>query len=154
MLTFPGHGWLPVAKMLSSTMPNTKWILPHAPQIPVTRHGGEHFSSGISSELAEESGTVLPAWFDVYAFANLSNSARDDETGILNTVKAVDGLIQAEVDLGIPESKIILGGFSQGGAITAISALTGKRNLAGAVVLSGWMPLSHKAQEVSRIWLH
>jgi len=36
-----GHGWLPVAKMLWSSFPNVKWILPHAPEIPITINGGE-----------------------------------------------------------------------------------------------------------------
>lgn len=36
-----GHGWLPVAKQLWSQFPNAKWILPHAPEIPITINGGE-----------------------------------------------------------------------------------------------------------------
>ncbi len=36
----PGHGWLPVAKMLWGQLPNVKWILPHAPTIPITVNGG------------------------------------------------------------------------------------------------------------------
>jgi predicted esterase len=119
--------------MLSASLPHTKWVLPHAPQIPVTRHNG----------------TILPAWFDVYALANLANSARDDETGILSTVAEVDALIQAEVDAGVPESRIVLGGFSQGGAVAAMSAVVGERDLAGVAVLSAWLPLSHKIKDVS-----
>lgn len=94
-------------------------------------------------------GTILPAWFDVFAFANLSNSKQDDEAGILQTVSAVDNLIQAEVDSGIPEGQIVLGGFSQGGAISAFSALRGKRALAGFMALSAWLPLSHQAAQVN-----
>jgi predicted esterase len=90
----------------------------------------------------------MPAWFDLHSLNNLTDSTYDDERGLLASVAAVDALVQAEVDSGIPEGKIIVGGFSQGGAVAALSALTGKRALGGAVVLSSWVVLNHKIQEV------
>jgi alpha-beta hydrolase superfamily lysophospholipase len=99
----------------------------------------------------------MPAWFDLRQLENITDSKMDDEKGLLASVAGIDQLIQAEVDAGIPENKIILGGFSQGGAITALSALMTKRDLAGYVVLSSWVVLKHKIQSVSiyymeRIW--
>jgi lysophospholipase-2 len=69
---------------------------------------------------------------------------------MLQSVASVDALIQAEVDAGIPEEKIIVGGFSQGGAVAILTALTTKRKLAGTVGLSCWVVLNHKIGEVCR----
>ncbi|BEJ16235.1 hypothetical protein CspHIS471_0508400 [Cutaneotrichosporon sp. HIS471] len=129
-----GNGWLPVAKMLWGQLPNVKWILPHAPTIPITVNGGYR----------------TPGWFDVITFDRSITPRPEDEAGILATVEAVDKLIQAEVDAGIPENRIVLGGFSQGGAIAVVSQLIGKRNLAGYVSLSTWVPLAHKMEGMAR----
>jgi predicted esterase len=91
----------------------------------------------------------MPAWFDLHQLSNLTDSAYDDEAGLLASVAAVDQLVQAEVDAGIPENKIVVGGFSQGGAVAALTALTGSRALAGTVVLSSWVVLNHKIEQVS-----
>ncbi|WRT69213.1 uncharacterized protein IL334_006197 [Kwoniella shivajii] len=127
-----GHGWLPVAKMLWSSFPNVKWVLPHAPQIPITLNGGMR----------------MPGWFDIAGLDNLTDSKYDDEKGLLASVAAVDALIQAEVDSGIPENKIIVGGFSQGGVISVLTALTTERKLGGVIGLSTWVALSHKVDEI------
>ena len=120
--------------MLWPSFPNTKWILPHAPAIPITLNGG----------------MSMPGWFDMAQLENLSDSKYDDEAGLLKSVAAIDALIQSEVDAGIPEDKIILGGFSQGGAISVLSGLIGKRKLGGVVGLSTWVTLNHKVETVSR----
>ncbi|WWC63891.1 acyl-protein thioesterase 1 [Kwoniella dejecticola CBS 10117] len=127
-----GHGWLPVAKLLWSSFPNVKWILPHAPQIPIMLNGGMR----------------MPGWFDLSSLDNLTDSKYDDEAGILESIASVDKLIQAEIDSGIPENKIILGGFSQGGVISILTALTSKRKLGGVVGLSTWVALNHKVDEI------
>lgn len=62
----------------------------------------------------------------------------------------IDALIQLEVDKGIPEDKIVLGGFSQGGAIAALSLLLKNRNLAGYVALSTWIPMPEKVAQEAR----
>lgn len=56
----------------------------------------------------------------------------------------MNGLIQAEIDAGIPANRIVLGGFSQGGAIALLAGLTAKVKLAGVVGLSTWLPLDAK----------
>lgn len=95
----------------------------------------------------------MPSWFDIRHLDKLDNSENDDEQGMLETLKSVDELIQAEVDSGIPENRIVLGGFSQGGAISVLNMLTTKRKLAGVVALSTWVPLNHKIVQVRIIFL-
>jgi lysophospholipase-2 len=94
----------------------------------------------------------MPGWFDTNQLDNLTDSRYDDEAGMMRSVAAVDALIQAEVDAGIPEDKIILGGFSQGGAISVLSGLVGKRKLGGVMGLSTWVVLNHKIDSVSGIF--
>lgn len=91
----------------------------------------------------------MPAWFDLHQLSNLTSSEYDDEPGLLASVASVDQLVQAEVDSGIPENKVVVGGFSQGGAIALLSGLVGGRKLAGVVGLSTWVVLNHKIEEVS-----
>ena len=63
---------------------------------------------------------------------------------MLRTVSKLNELITAEVDAGIPADRIIIGGFSQGGAMSLLTGLSvSERKLAGVVCLSGWLPL-HK----------
>ncbi|KAI0638593.1 Phospholipase/carboxylesterase [Trametes polyzona] len=121
-----GYGWKPVADMFATEMPHVKWVLPHAPTIPVTANGG----------------VKMPGWFDVYEFGAIN--AREDEEGMLKTVHALNQLITAEVDAGIPANRIVLGGFSQGAGMSLLTGLTTERRLAGLAILSGWLPLRSK----------
>lgn len=66
----------------------------------------------------------------------------EDRVGILRSCEYVHGLIQAEIDAGIPANRIVLGGFSQGAAVGLVSGLTAKVKLAGIVALSGYLALS------------
>ncbi|KAI0686491.1 Phospholipase/carboxylesterase [Cytidiella melzeri] len=121
-----GYGWKPVATMLGSIpeFQHIKWVLPHAPQMPVTANGG----------------MVMPSWFDIEGF----DFETEDEPGMLRTLRALNELITAEVDAGIPAERIVIGGFSQGGAMSLLTGLTAERKLAGLVVMSGWLPLRNK----------
>ena len=74
---------------------------------------------------------------------------KDDEAGMLKTMSQLNQLISAEVDSGIPPERIVLGGFSQGGAISLLTGLTSERKLAGISVMSGWLPMRHKVKAVS-----
>lgn len=60
---------------------------------------------------------------------------------MLKTVHSLNQLVTAEVDAGIPANRIVLGGFSQGGAMSLLTGLTAERRLAGLAILSGWLPL-------------
>ena len=92
----------------------------------------------------------MPGWFDLANLDKLTDSRYDDEAGMLASVSAVDALIQAEVDAGIPENRIVVGGFSQGGAIAVLTALITQRRLAGVAGLSTWIPLNHKVPQVRK----
>lgn len=105
----------------------------------------------------------MPSWFDLFNIPlqpgqNLDKVFEDDES-MRNSVQIIDDMIEAEVKAGIPESRVVVGGFSQGGALSLATGLGGKdwrtkspgveRKLAGVAVLSGWMPLKDKFQSVS-----
>lgn len=94
--------------------------------------------------------THPPRRFDIEAF----DFASEDEPGMLNAVRKLNELITAEVDAGIPADRIIIGGFSQGGAMSLLTGLTSERRLGGIVVMSGWLPLKAKFKAVGgrRIW--
>ncbi|KAK0729716.1 Phospholipase/carboxylesterase/thioesterase [Lasiosphaeris hirsuta] len=111
-----------------------KFILPHAPQIPI----------------AINMGMRMPGWYDIAEMSNDPESLRrsEDETGILRSQAYVNELIQKEVDAGIPTDRIVLGGFSQGGALSLFSGLTAKTKLAGIVALSAYLMLSLKFTEL------
>lgn len=76
--------------------------------------------------------------------------SEEDEEGMLRTVRSINQLITAEIDAGIPAERILLGGFSQGAAMSILTGLTNERRLAGVVALSGWLLLRHKFKSVSR----
>jgi len=122
-----GHGWKPVADMFGadSALSHVKWVLPHAPVAPVTGNMG----------------MAMPTWFDILDFELKST---EDEVGMLRSVASINKLIDAEVNAGVPTNRIVLGGFSQGGALSLLTSLTSERKLAGIVVLSGWLPLYQK----------
>lgn len=137
--------------MLWSAFPHVKWVLPHAPEIPITLNGGE-FALSVSLAAACSltwAGMRMPGWFDLTSLDDLTDSKYDDEQGLLRSVDAIDGLVKAEIEAGIPENKIVVGGFSQGGAIAMLYGLTTGRQLAGVVGLSTWVVLNHKIAEVS-----
>ncbi|KAH0517617.1 Acyl-protein thioesterase 1 [Microtus ochrogaster] len=77
-------------------------------------------------------------WFDIIG---LSPDSQEDESGIKQAAENVKALIEQEVKNGIPSNRIILGGFSQGGALSLYTALTTQQKLAGVTALSCWLPL-------------
>lgn len=126
-----GHGWLPVANTfkVDPDFKHVKWVLPHAPSQAVTANFG----------------MVMPSWFDIRSF---DQGAEEDEKGILESSGKIKDLIKAEVDSGISPERIVLGGFSQGGALSLFTGLKDERKLAGVAVLSGWLPLSNKFKDM------
>lgn len=83
----------------------------------------------------------MPSWFDLYS---LTGGERQDEAGIERAKQLVHSLISEEEKAGIPSEKILLAGFSQGGALALYSGLTYPKKLAGIMALSCWMPLHEK----------
>lgn len=73
---------------------------------------------------------------------------QQDEAGLLKSRDYFNGLIKAEMDKGIEASRIVLGGFSQGGAMSLFTGLTHKEKLGGVFAMSCYVPLSHKFKEL------
>ncbi|XP_077852724.1 acyl-protein thioesterase 2 isoform X1 [Macaca mulatta] len=84
---------------------------------------------------------ICPHAFDLMG---LSPDAPEDEAGIKKAAENIKALIEHEMKNGIPANRIVLGGFSQGGALSLYTALTCPHPLAGIVALSCWLPL-HRA---------
>lgn len=118
-----GHDFSPIAEQLS--LPNIRFILPHAPSMPVTINNGY----------------MMPAWYDLYG---LTPGSQEDEEGIRASQNYINSLIKIEIDKGIPPSRIVLAGFSQGGAIALHTALRYPQKLAGVLALSTYLPLKSK----------
>lgn len=122
-----GAGWTFIAQHFEQVF-DLKWILPNAPAIPVTLNYG----------------MKMPAWYDI---VELSQKGRTDVEGIEKSVKSVQALIDMEVKNGMPANKIIVGGFSQGGAIAYLSGLRYKDRLGGIIGLSTYLPFHDEIKE-------
>lgn len=72
----------------------------------------------------------------------LTPNARQDAGGIQRSAELVHKWIEEEIQEGIPSNRILLGGFSQGGALSLYASLTTPHQLAGVVALSCWLPLA------------
>lgn len=117
-----GHGWSEAFKMLRG-LTHVKFIFPNAPVSAVTLNGGFR----------------MPSWFDILS---LTFSGPEDEEGIKKATLQIRSLIEEEIKCGIPSEKIVLGGFSQGGALALYTALTTEKTLGGILALSSWLPLN------------
>jgi phospholipase/carboxylesterase len=102
--------------------PGVRFIFPHAPHIPVTCNGGY----------------VMRAWYDIISLDSSNRSV--DEAGVIASRQAIRQLIARENQRGVPCSRIFLAGFSQGGAIAYMTALTHPEALAGVIALSTYLP--------------
>lgn len=116
-----GHDFEPVVPELRiSPDLGVRFLFPHAPSIPVTLNKG----------------MVMPAWYDI---AEMDLQRRHDEAGIRRSAAQVRALIERENAAGIPTSRIVLAGFSQGGAIALFGGLRHPDALAGILALSTYM---------------
>jgi|SRR5688572_21416474 len=119
-----GHDFPPIVPELGlDAQLAIRWVFPHAPSIPVTINGG----------------MVMPAWYDI---ASLDfRTRRSDEAGIRGSIEALERLIERENQRGVPSERILLAGFSQGGAIALSGGLRHAERLAGVIGLSTFLPL-------------
>jgi phospholipase/carboxylesterase len=108
--------------------PSIRWVFPHAPVRPVTINGG----------------TRMRAWYDVIA---LDRRASEDEEGIRSSSRAVAELVRRERERGVDASRIVLAGFSQGGALALFTALRSPERLAGVAALSSYLPLASSLED-------
>jgi phospholipase/carboxylesterase len=121
-----GNDFVPIVRELDLRgLPGIRFIFPHAPAIPVTINNGY----------------VMRAWYDVLT---PDLAVREDEAGIRASQASIEQLIAHEKSRGIPASRIMLAGFSQGCAMTLQTGLRYPEKLAGLLCLSGYLPLSDK----------
>ena len=119
-----GHDFAPLVQQwgLADEL-GARFILPHAPRRPITLNGG----------------MVMRAWYDIY---DLGFETDEDRHGIGQARQHVLGLIRREQQRGIRSDRILLAGFSQGGAVALHTALRFHAPLAGVLVLSSYLPLA------------
>ena len=114
-----------VPQLVRPDWPAMRFVFPHAPVQPVTINNGMRMRS----------------WYDIIGFAP---NTPQDEAGIRASVAIVESLIAREVARGIPAERIVLAGFSQGGAVVLNAGLRHAAGLAGIVALSTYLPLAEK----------
>ncbi len=122
-----GGDFVPIVDELGlDAAPALRFVFPHAPMRPVTINGG----------------ALMRAWYDV-SFGDLEGkSRRTDEQGIRESQAQINALIEREGKRGVAASRIVLAGFSQGGAIALQAGLRHPEKLAGVMALSAYLPLS------------
>ncbi|KAF2810023.1 Phospholipase/carboxylesterase [Mytilinidion resinicola] len=128
-----GAGWIFLAEnwRRRNKFEEVSFVFPSAPVIPIT------INMGMS----------MPGWYDIKSLSDLA-SREEDETGILKSRDYFHSLIAGEIEKGIPASRIVLGGFSQGGAMALLSGVTAPQKLGGIFGLSCYLLLSKKLQEL------
>ena len=116
-----GHDFEPIVPMLGlPPAAGVRFVFPHAPSIPVSINGG----------------FAMPAWYDIRD-ADLRH--RHDEAGIRASAERIEALLDAEHARGIPSERIVLAGFSQGGAMALHTGLRHARPLCGILALSTYL---------------
>lgn len=117
-----GHDFAPIVpELVRPHWPALRFVFPHAPVRPVTINGG----------------MPMRAWYDI---VGMDFATRAEAAGIEESVRQVEALVAREAERGIPASRIVLAGFSQGGAITLAAGLRRQSPLAGLVALSTYLP--------------
>ncbi|MGJ3493755.1 Carboxylesterase 2 [Piscirickettsia salmonis] len=119
-----GHDFAPIVPELGlGKAANVRFIFPHAPQRPITLNGG----------------MVMRGWYDI---VSLGFDRSEDAAGIKESYQQLLELINKEKERGICSDRIILAGFSQGGAIALYTATRLKEKVAGVIALSTYLPLA------------
>ena len=104
--------------------PEIEWTFPAAPIIPLTINDG----------------ATMPGWFDLFDWP-IGPDAKDDRARVLEGVEAVRKQIAKLEASGVPPERIVVGGFSQGGAVALNAAYRHDKKLGACVALSGWLTL-------------
>jgi len=117
-----GHDFEPVVPELQLPAElAVRFVFPHAPVRPVALNGG----------------MPMRAWFDI---EKLGFEGRWDAAGVAHSVARLDALVAREVERGVPRARIVVAGFSQGGAVALEYLLTRGAGLAGVMALSTFHP--------------
>jgi phospholipase/carboxylesterase len=124
-----GHDFEPIVPelRLPAGVP-LRFVFPHAPVQPVTINGG----------------MAMRSWYDILSF---DSEGRADRDGVLKSSAILEGLIAREIERGIAADKIVVAGFSQGGAIALHAALRTTHKLAGLMALSTYLPITHAFED-------
>lgn len=118
-----GSDFAPIVPELNlPESPAVRFIFPHAPYRPVTCNGGY----------------VMRVWYDIVSLA--PGSREIDEPSLLESRDSIRQLIAREAARGVPSERIVLAGFSQGGAVAYLAGLTHPAPLAGIIALSTYIP--------------
>ena len=117
-----GWDFVPIVEELAfpDSLP-VRFAFPHAPVRPVTVNNG----------------CEMRAWYDIKAF---TPEGRADAAGLAESTRRVDACLRAEIAGGVPASRIVLAGFSQGGAVALSAGLRFGERLAGLLAMSAYLP--------------
>lgn len=119
-----GHDFVPIAQQLDlSALGAVRFVFPHAPVRRVTINAG----------------AAMRAWYDILGFGGANG---EDEAGLRASMAEVQALIDREAARGVPPSRTVLIGFSQGCAMALLTGLRTPQRLAGVAGLSGYLPLA------------
>jgi phospholipase/carboxylesterase len=120
-----GHDFEPIVPELDLAAP-VRFVFPHAPVRPVTINGGMR----------------MRAWYDIFQLGG----GPEDDAGVRASQRLLEDLISKETGRGIAPGRIVLAGFSQGGAVALQTALRHPQRLAGILALSTYLPLAPKLE--------
>lgn len=121
-----GHDFEPIVPELGFTPDaGVRFVFPHAPRRPVTINGG----------------MVMRAWYDIKTL-DLERSVDEEEIDVSR--RQLEAWIEHEKEAGVPAERIVVAGFSQGGAIALVTGLEHEARLAGILALSCYHPLPHR----------
>jgi phospholipase/carboxylesterase len=120
-----GHDFEPIVPELKLAKP-VRFVFPHAPARPVTINQGMR----------------MRAWYDILQLGG----GPEDDAGIRASQRMIEELISEEKGKGLPAAKIVMAGFSQGGAIALQTALRYPERFAGVLALSTYLPLAGSLQ--------
>ncbi len=119
-----GNDFAPIVpELVRKHWPAIRFVFPHAPVRAVTINGGAR----------------MRAWYDIRD-TNLANRA--DREGVAESVAQVEALVAREAERGIGAERVLLAGFSQGGAVTLAAGIARARPLAGLIALSTYLPMT------------
>ncbi len=119
-----GNDFVPIVDQLNLPLSKSiRFVFPHAPEQPITINKGY----------------VMRAWYDI---KDSNFNVNEDELGIRHSQKAIEALIEREIESGIATERIIVAGFSQGGVIALQTGLRYAKPLAGILALSCYLSLS------------
>jgi len=120
-----GHDFVDIVPALGLRDTPVRFVFPHAPMRPVTINRG----------------MVMRSWYDVRDDVGVR---REDEAGVRESQARIEALIARERTRGVPAERLVLAGFSQGGAMALHTGLRQAERLAGIMALSCFLPLADK----------